>query len=202
MTESKSQLLQDIFALTTAQNKTYIEVGAAWPEKSNNTYVLEKNGWEGFSIELDIDKFNLWQDEPKIRKNKIYCEDAITFNYLEALKENNLPTHIGYLSIDIEPPENTFNALKKIINQGITFDCITFEHDNYQSDIDYNSIATEYLKSEGYKVAVENVYMIEKIRVEGIKKKVVKKSFLETWYVSSYINFSKTDYDIWKSYFL
>jgi hypothetical protein len=193
----RSQFLQDIFALTTAKNKTYIEIGASWPEKISNTFILEKNNWQGFSIELNSKKVDKWFEEPVIRKNKIYCDNAITFDYNNALKENNLPLRIGYLSCDIEPPENTFAALKKVIEQGITFDCITFEHDNYQSEVDFNPIATEYLLKKGYKIAVSNVYVLERYRIEGQKKKAIKKSFLETWYVAEDINFPETTYDTW-----
>lgn len=193
----KSQFRQDIFALTTAKNNTYIEIGASWPEKISNTYLLEKNNWSGFSLELNQKKVNQWFEKPKIRNNKIYCDNAITFDYVSALKENNLSSHIGYLSCDIEPPENTFAALKKVIEQGITFDCITFEHDNYQSTVDYNQIATNYLLDKGYKIAVSDVYVCKKFRVDGQKKKSIKKCLLETWYVANNIEFSKTTYEEW-----
>ena len=193
----RSQFLQDIFALSTAKNKSYIEIGASWPEKISNTFILEKNGWQGFSLELNHKKVNKWFEEPLIRKNKIYCNNAITFDYISALKENNLSSHIGYLSCDIEPPENTFAALKRVIGQGVTFDCITFEHDNYQSEVDFNPIATEYLLENGYKIAVSDVYVLERYRVGGQKKKSTKKSYLETWYVAKNINFRTITYDDW-----
>ena len=121
-----SQVHQDVFALKTAKIKTYIEIGAAGPIKYNNTYLLEKNGWQGFSLELNQNRVDQWFEEWSDRKNKIYCADAIAFDYVSALEENNLSTHIGYLSCDIDPPENTFAALRRVIEQGITFDCITF----------------------------------------------------------------------------
>ena len=187
MNEITSQVHQDIFALKTATQKTYIEIGAAGPIKYNNTYLLEKDGWHGFSIELNQTKVDQWFEEGSDRKNKIYCADAITFNYFEALKENNLSTHIGYLSCDIEPPENTFAALRRVIEQGITFDCITFEHDKYQSEIDYEPIVTEYLKNKGYKVAVPDVYRWRK-----------RPCYFETWYVNNDIEYDTISFDNWR----
>ena len=191
-----SQLKQDIFAFDTAISKTYIEIGASHPVKINNTYLLEQSNWKGFSIELDTSKKDHWDSSD--RNNKIYWDDAITFDYLQALEENNLPNHIGYLSCDIEPPINTFAALQKVIAQGVTFDCITFEHDKYQSDIDYDPIVKEYLQNNGYKVAVDNVFRMRKYRLESNKPKINKTCYMETWFVNESIYTKTLDYIDWK----
>lgn len=191
-----SQFKQDQFALQVARHKTYIEIGAAYPRKINNTFLLEQQGWKGFHVELNESHKNSWEDD-KERNNKIYWDNAITFDYLKAITENKLDTHIGYLSVDTEPPENTFAALKRVIEQGITFDCITFEHDKYQARIDIDAEVTEYLQKYGYKVAVENVYRWKKFRTDPNKPKVNKKCYLETWYVNNEIEFKKIDYDNW-----
>jgi hypothetical protein len=183
-----SQLYQDVFALKTSKNKSYIEIGAAGPVKYNNTYKLEKTGWNGFSIELNPSRVSQWFEDFSDRKNKIYCADAITFDYLKGIQENNLPNRIGYLSCDIEPPENTFAALKKVIEQGIIFDCITFEHDKYQSEIDYDPIVTEYLKNKGYKVAVKDVYRWRK-----------RPCYMETWFVNADIEYVEKSWDEWRT---
>lgn len=182
-----SQVHQDIFALKTAKNKTYIEIGAAGPIKYNNTYLLEKQGWQGFSLELNPNRVAQWFEDYSDRKNKIYCDNAITFDYLKALEENNLSTHIGYLSCDIEPPGNTFAALKRVIEQGIMFDCITFEHDKYQSEVDYDPIVTEYLNNRGYKVAVRDVYRWRK-----------RPCYFETWFVRNDIEYTEVNFDQWR----
>ena len=190
-----SQLKQDIFAFITASNKTYIEIGASHPIKINNSYLLEQNGWPGFSIELDTSKKEFWEDSD--RANKIYWSNAITFDYLNAIKENSLPNRIGYLSVDIEPPKNTFAALQNIIETGTIFDCITFEHDNYQNNDGYDVIVKDYLLSRGYKIAVDNVYRTRKFRVPNLKKKQLKKCYIETWFVYNDIDFISCDYDLW-----
>jgi hypothetical protein len=184
-----SQAGQDVFALEVVKkNKTYIEIGANHFKHSNNTYPLEvSNNWLGFSLELSQKKFRQVWEEQTERTNKIYWENAITFDYANAVRENKMPTRIGYLSCDIEPAANTFAALKKVIEDGISFDCITFEHDNYKSDTDYDSIAREYLKSKGYKVAVENVYAMNKPH-----------RLFETWFVNNDIGYKKMSYEQWK----
>jgi len=193
---SPSQLKQDLFALSAAKNKTYIEIGAWKPVHYSNTYVLEEQGWKGFSLEIELLKKSLWDECPE-RQNKIYWGNALTFDYKQALIENNLPMHIGYLSCDIEPPENTFAALQRVIEQGITFDCITFEHDKYQNEVDYDPIVTEYLKTRGYKVAVSDVFRTRKYRVPDQKKKDIKICMMETWYVNNTIDFCEQTYEQW-----
>lgn len=183
-----SQCWQDAFVHNICGDKgTYIEVGGSWPVKNSNTYSLEiYANYKGFSIELDKEMYyQPWKTS--IRNNKIYWDNALTFDYNKAALENNLTKHINYLSCDIEPPENTFKALCKVINDGITFDVITFEHELFKSKINYDKLVTELLLDHGYKIAVSNVYH--------------KKStdFFETWYVNKDIAFEEISYDLWKN---
>jgi hypothetical protein len=194
---SNSQLTQDLFALSIAKNKTYIEIGAWEPIKYSNTYLLEQQGWKGISLEIDPEKKSAWE-ECSERKNKVYWENALTFDYKQALEENNIPLHIGYISCDIEPPQNTFAALQRVIEQGITFDCITFEHDKWQNEINYDPIATEYLKNHGYKVAVKDVFRYRKYVIPNQKKKDVRICMMETWYVNNNIDFQERTFEQWK----
>jgi hypothetical protein len=185
-----SQAGQDQFALSVVTtNKTYIEIGANHYKNSNNTYPLEINyNWKGFSIELNQKKFKTNWEEQAERSNAIYWDNAITFDYAKAVKRNNMPQRIGFLSCDIEPAANTFAALQKVIEDGISFDCITFEHDNYKSNTDYDIIARKYLLSKGYKVAVENVYAMNK-----------PQRIFETWFVKDDVEFNQMTFDEWKS---
>lgn len=191
-----SEFKQDIFAIKNAKNKTYIEIGAGFPIKKSNTFLLENNGWKGISIELNKNRFDLWKTTSE-RKNKIYFEDAITFDYISALKENDLGTHIGYLSCDINPPKNTFLALKQVIEQGISFDCITFEHDKYQSHIDIEPEVINYLNDYGYSVAVNDVYRWRKYRININEPKIIKKCFLETWFIKNDLFTNSINYEEW-----
>jgi len=185
---------QDIFAKNLlGKNGTYIEVGAYLPVKNSNTYLLEtKYNWKGISIELDKSHEPIWHNN-KMRNNSIYFEDALTFKYKEKLIENNLPLHINYLSCDIDPTCNTFNALKRIINAGITFDFISFEHDeywrkNYTNDInDYHRLAIDFLSDRNYKIAIDNVYPKNK-----------PEKLFETWFINDSIKFNEIEYVEWK----
>lgn len=184
----RSQAYQDLFALEVCKNKTYIEIGAHYPDKRNNTFLLEENGFRGFSVELDRRYEKRWKKSS--RQNKVYWNNAITFNYSQAAEENNLTKNIGYLSCDIEPPENTFSALRKVIEEGFVFECITFEHDEYNfPGTDYNTLAKDFLKKYNYKVAVANVY-------ESLPER-----HFETWFVHNSIDFETVNFSDWKENF-
>lgn len=184
-----SQCWQDKFVYDLCKdNGTYIEIGGSWPIKNSNTYSLEKfANYKGFSVELDKIRYaDAWKRSD--RKNIIYWGDAIEYDYKKALFEQNMNIHVNYLSCDIEPPENTFQALKNIIQQGISFDVITFEHDLYNSPKkDFNILAIDFLKSFDYKIAVYDVYHKN------------KNNIFETWFVKNSIDFKTMSFEEWKS---
>lgn len=185
---------QDIFALNLiGKNGTYIEIGAYLPVKNSNTYLLEaNNNWRGFSIELNKDYHTYWKKN-KNRNNPIYFENALLVDYRKKIIENKLPMHINYLSCDIDPASNTFLALKTVINAGISFDFISFEHDdywvkNYTNDKnDYHKLAIDFLSKNNYKIAIDDIYPKNK-----------PKKIFETWFVNNSIDFISTDYVSWK----
>ena len=126
-TSKYSQAGQDLFAIELfGSNGTYIDVGAGVPIKDSNTYMLEvEKNWRGFSVEILGKYKNLWVNSPE-RSNRIYWEDAINFDYKKAIFENNLTNDIDFLSCDIDPQEDTFLVLKKVINDGIRPKFIAF----------------------------------------------------------------------------
>ena len=193
-TSKYSQAGQDLFAAELFGNcGTYVDIGAGEPVKLNNTYLLEVNkNWKGISIDYgdhdqkkikDLKK--LWND-CKERKNKIYWADALTFDYNQALKENNINYDIDFLSCDIDPQEKTFLALKKIINDGIRPKYIAFETDYYREKINYSNLAYDFLSPYGYKIGVKNVY-------SNLKKNKI----FETWFVKETVKFNTIEYYKW-----
>lgn len=176
---------QDVFAYEiSGKNGFYLEIGGGDGIKGNNTYALERwHNWQGISIEKNKKRhFQSWQE----RNNKIVWDDALTINYKELLQEHNLPIEIDYLQVDIEPAENTYQALQQVINSGVLFKCCTFEHDYYISKEKYKQKADQLLQNNGYKVAVENV----------LSRK--NKKYYETWYIQNNIVYNQKDWIKWQ----
>ena len=87
--KSEAQAAQDLFALDVCTRKSYIEIGGNHPRRINNTFNLDYNHkWKGFSVEL-IEKWSgAWSKSS--RNNICYFKDAITFDYIAALKEQGM----------------------------------------------------------------------------------------------------------------
>ena len=87
-------------------NGTFIEIGGGQPFIGNNTCLLEEHfEWRGFSIELESEFADMWDGKRPL--TKMYKTDAINFDYVSHVDELNLPRHLDYLSIDLEPPAAT-----------------------------------------------------------------------------------------------
>ncbi len=183
-----SQSGQDQFAYNiSGSGGFYLEIGAHHPIINSNTYKLEREcNWEGISIEFDESFVPDWEMCSE-RKNKVIWDDAFSVDYFSLLKQTGAPKRMNYLSCDIEPPENTFNILKKIINAGLEFDFISFEHDKYNEGNTYDDLSYDFLSTNDYKIAIKDVYSRNK-----------KNKIYETWYVHKEIDFEEISYKTWK----
>ena len=156
---------QDLFANMAAAKLTkkfYLEIGACYPIKINNTYILEKYfDWQGRSIEIDEELVKIFNFE---RKNACVCKDATLLNYSDFLSINGFPIDIGYLSIDIDPAFQSLNVLSRIPFAKYRFAAITFEHDAYLSRGKIRKVQRQLLRHYGYELLVKDVkaYNVDK----------------------------------------
>ncbi len=158
-----SQATQDIFVLEMLlgkKNGFYLEIGGGDPSDSNNTFLLEKDyGWTGLSIEFNKELVEIYN---KKRSNKAFCADATKFDYNHHLSALKASKKIDYLSLDIDPAENTLIALKNLPHEEYRFSIITYEHDRYQSGEIFMEESRSFLKGLGYKLVVENLNVFGK----------------------------------------
>jgi len=156
--KSYSQACQDLYVKTVLKNKKngyYLEIGSNHPTVTSNTYMLEKDfDWSGISVELQSEMVNLFN---LTRKNKCFQHDATTFDFAKALNENAFPKQIDYLSLDIEPPSQTYLCLTRLPLKHYRFSVITFEHDYYYAGEEYKTKAYDLLISLGYERVISNV---------------------------------------------
>lgn len=153
-----SQAGQDLFVLAMLQGKShgvYCEIGGAHPIESNNTFLLEHTfGWQGVSIEFDRSLVDIYN---QTRTNRCLCADATTLDYTSLFKEQRFPPQVDYLSVDIEPAENTYAALCQIPFDSHRFSVITYEHDFHLSGPEYMNRSRQFLTERGYQLVVGNV---------------------------------------------
>lgn len=152
-----SQVCQDLFvlaALDGKRNGTYLEVGSAHSFHNSNTALLEEFGWKGIGLEMKPDLAEMHKRE---RKNKVLCGDALKADYELLLGEFGGDV-IDYLQLDIEPSNNTFEALLRIPFDKYKFRVITYEHDHYvDMTKTYRDKSRRYLRSLGYTLVFNDV---------------------------------------------
>lgn len=143
-----SQAGQDEFVLSLIKKGYYLEIGASHPVNISNTYLLEKNGWTGVSIDNDNQCQEIWG---QLRTNPLVIADAMTMDY------SFLPDRVDYLQVDIEPADNTLKALLALPLNRVRFSVITFEHDRYREGDKVRDKQRELLTSLNYKLAHPDV---------------------------------------------
>lgn len=117
-----SQAGQDEWVLSHIKKGYYLEIGASHPINISNTYLLEKKGWYGASIDIDNQCEALWH---QTRENPLIIGNALTTSF------DWLPERVDYLSLDIDPARNTYEMLTKLPHKTTRFSLITYEHDCY-----------------------------------------------------------------------
>jgi len=131
---------------------SFMEIGSFMPDELNNTMLLEQKGWDGISFDI-VDYSNKWV----VRKSKFVCVDALTCDFTKY----KLPKVIDYLSVDIDGLGDNFAVLKRVLEQGFEFKCITVEHNRYLGET-YRQAEMHpqrnLLDSLGYQVAKRDVH--------------------------------------------
>ena len=225
---ARGQALQDLFVVAITQGKTngtFLEIGAAHPVHTNNTYLLETEfGWSGTSIDVmnysdDLTSFEkIWcnfyhairgpdwpnalrieelptelQKEckelhgyddfvlkynhcrhaiddiprsqrtwPNLRPGTNFVHgDAFDFDY------QSLLPYVDYLQIDIDPPGNNLEILKKILLSGLEFGVITFEHDAWRNTTETHAVREQsraLLHQQGYQLIVGDVCLLSEYK--------------------------------------
>lgn len=158
ITNNYAQSMQDMFVLSMLDGKkngVYVEIGADQPRVISNTYLLETEfDWMGVSFEVDGDKVQFFNT---MRRNQCICADATKFDYKFLFEERNYPKQIDYLQLDIEPAEQTLNALKALPLDEYRYSVITYETDVYRDGPDSQDEQARILKSHGYQLVAKNV---------------------------------------------
>ena len=151
--KSYSKECQDLFVLSVLNQKmngTYLELGGDHPINYNNTYTLESQyGWSGISYEISLKHKANWN---KKRKNVCNFENALKVDYSALFEDNTL----DYLALDIHPPKDTLDLLKIILDTGLQFRVITFEHARQQFGDETAFDQITYLENKGYTLVMKD----------------------------------------------
>lgn len=154
MLNGKGESGQDCFAYAQCgwkTNGTFIDIGCNEPIKFNNTYALEQLGWHGWLIDLNPEYGEAIRH---IRRNPFFAVDALTVDWKAMVGSTPLP--IDYLSLDIDENREknlALHILERIFAAGLTFRCMTIEHDAYRHGDVTRKPLRELCLANGYKLA-------------------------------------------------
>lgn len=148
---SQEWTAQDRFVAETLKfkkNGTFLDIGCHHYKNISNTYYLENElEWSGIGVELEPSFEKDWIEHRP--NSKFVCADAVNLDYAKLLKEHNMPKVIDYLSLDIEPPLLTFQALLKLFETDYVFNVVTFETDYYREKTTRDA-SRKIFKDRGY----------------------------------------------------
>ena len=171
------QAEQDKFVLNVLKEKRngyFLEIGSNHPININNSYLLEIGyDWKGIMIEYDNNFLPLYK---QFRPNSIHViNDARAVDYKKLFEQNNFPTSLDYLQIDLEAINgSTIQTLQKLDNEifdTYKFATVTFEHDIYHTNFANTRLESRKIfKKRGY------ICVFEDINNRGVNP-------YEDWYV-------------------
>lgn len=151
--EWNGQLKQDEFAAYVLSNKrggTFLDVGCHAPKEISNTYTLEHSfGWTGVGIDIVPEFAVEWERQRP--GSRFVAADAREVDWAELYASEFAGERIDYLSLDLEPPQQALGVLESMLNDGLSFNAITFEHDYYRQR-ETRDKSRQLLMERGYKL--------------------------------------------------
>lgn len=130
----------------------FLDISAGHPVVASNSYTLEQHfGWTGFAFDIQ-DCEARWQWSGK-RANSFVQSDATSAQLTEFLKKN-IPEDlvVDYISVDVDADGTSLSlaVLKRILDSGIKFKAMTFEHEKYMHGDEPRNESRQLLSSLGY----------------------------------------------------
>jgi len=141
----------------------FLDVACGHPILASNTYTLDKFlDWTGFCFDIgDARQMSHWtlQDGQQHyhwdtqRRSPFVQIDATSIEFVEFLRAN-IPSNtvVDYISLDVDGPFGNlaYVTLTKILEAGVKFKAMTFEHEFYIHGARIQQPARELLESLGY----------------------------------------------------
>jgi hypothetical protein len=162
MIELHSWEQQDEFIINLFQQKTqgfFLDIACLHPFIGSNSYSLEKfYNWQGIGFDiLDIEAQYQWSQH---RTSKFVQMDVTSTEFRDYIKQT-IPCDfvVDYISLDVDAitTNYTLEVLRLLIEAGINFKAMTFEHESYFRGDDIRQPSRELLRSLGYVTLFDNV---------------------------------------------
>lgn len=184
MIEFYSHEQQDEFVFNIFNHKTggyFLDIAAGHPWIGSNTYTLEKQfGWQGLCFDVyDYEQNFQWSQH---RSAPFVLMDVCTDQFTDFIK-NTVPSRlvVDYVSLDVNGPnvDMVLIALKKLINSGIRFKSVTFEHECWLGD----GNETNRIESRKILEGLGLVRLFEDVKLWGLQFSRTGNYSFEDWWI-------------------
>ena len=173
--ERQDEFVYHVLAKHLQKPGVFLDVGCNLPQGGNNTYALEKYlNWDGLAFDIgDIEADHHWSNA---RKSIFFQVDATTEVLTEILKNFLKEKTVDYISLDvdvggryrvadpfsgithvIEGLNLSHHVLPRILEAGVSFKCMTLEHESFKWDNAITAPTRSRLEDLGYKMLFEDV---------------------------------------------
>jgi hypothetical protein len=148
--EQQDEFIYNLFGKK--RNGFFLDVSCGNPIIGSNTYTLEKwMGWQGFCFDIsDVERTHNWSQK---RTSRFIQEDATSPN-LTSFLLGAIPngTVVDYISLDVDAAGTNLAlpTLKRILEAGVKFKAMTFEHECYIHGPNTRDQASVLLQAQGY----------------------------------------------------
>ena len=175
--EQQDEFIVNLFGHKT--NGTFLDIAAAHPTVGSNTYTLEKFfNWTGQAFDIqDCEEKWQWSQH---RSSAFILADATSEAFAQYLATNFKDTVVDYISLDVDAHDTNLAlpVLKRILESGIRFKAMTFEHELYMHGDSFRNESRQLLEAQGY------VRLFSDVCAWGAKPdRFMANEFFEDWWV-------------------
>lgn len=146
--EQQDEFIYNLFKQK--QNGNFLDIACGNPIIGSNTYTLEKYlGWTGYGFDIvDSEKTYNWSQHRKATFMKM---DATSTQLTDFLK-NNINQTVDYISLDVDNAGTNLalETLNRVLDAGVKFRAMTFEHECYTQGPRIRDHASYLLEERGY----------------------------------------------------
>jgi hypothetical protein len=141
------------------KNGFFLDISCGNPIIGSNSYTLEKFcNWDGIGFDIyDVEKDLRWS---QYRKSKFVQMDVTSEQMTEWLK-SNIPSDlvVDYISVDVDAwgTNLALQTLHRILDSGIKFKAMTFEHEYHGHGPEIRDEQRRLLKAQGMEMLFEDV---------------------------------------------
>lgn len=157
----------------------FLDIASGHPVAGNNTYSLEKyNQWTGLSFDV-YDSVHLygWDDT---RTSRFVHMDVCTDQFTEFLRRN-VPKDliVDYVSLDVNGPhpDMVTDALRRVIDAGVKFKAVTFEHEVHVGYEGNRTESRKLLEAQGL------IRLFEDVKLWGVQFTNPTIQSFEDWWI-------------------